>query len=622
MSSRWIVCVVLLAGAVVPANSSAATGDLSYAGCFGSSRAFGCTNAPPGVGAAEEPARTVIAPDGVNAFTVGGNPADPYAGDGLMRLSRAVDGTLSFVSCFTGPACAQFPPWINPMDLPRDLVASPDGEDLYVISEFSSVVAHFRLDAHGDPAFVDCIPCDPGSGAEEADVFGSPMSLAISPDGRHLYVGAGSFGQALLTLDRRSDGSLEVASCNGGSGAPACDPLPGPCAIPLNETCRGYALDSPRAVAVSRDGTRVFVASGNDGEYAPNAISTFRRAADGSLDFLSCLGYATAGCHSTAAWPVVGAQALAVDREGDDLYVGAEAYSERGPRDVVSHLEVAADGTLRVGDCIAHQAVSGCGRLPTGVEALRFVRSISLSPDGGSLYAGAVGSPAITHFRVGPSGALSFAGCVNGLGCTVTSPSTGSTGVTVSPDGRNVYGHAGNTIVVYRREQTAVQPVPSPPPPPPPPAVRTGDADAIGQSAAILSARVNPLGTDTTYAFEVGATDAYGRETEVAPAGAGSERHWVSSRISGLEPGTTYHYRVVATSAAGVSRGADHTFTTEGRPPAAPEGLAPVAEKGPADRAVGYQINSGHRGSSPTRLFAHRSPADGRATSGSSSRTH
>jgi outer membrane protein assembly factor BamB len=591
VSGRRITLLAVLAGVLVPAETHAATGDLSYVGCFGSTSAFGCVHAPPGVDAAVYPLKTAVAPDGANAYAIGADPT--YFVGGLMRMSRAEDGSLAFRSCFVGPACASFPPWINPMDQPRDLVLSPDGRDLYVISTYTSAVAHFRLDAHGDPAFVDCIPCDPVPGVKDHNLFSRPMSLAISPDGANLYVG--TFGHTLLTLAREADGSLSFAGCYGGSVE--CSALPGPCAVPLNESCRGAALDNPRGIGVSRDGRSVFVASGYDNEYWPNAVSRFRRAADGTLSFEGCLGYATAGCHSTVAWPIVGGQALAVGPSGDDVYVAAEAYSEGGSRDVISHLKVGTDGSLRIADCISQQAVSGCGRLPAGVDALHLTRSIVLTADGQSLYTGAVGSPGLTHFRIGTGGALTFGGCFGGEGCTPAGlPATGAQGVSASPDGRNVYGHAESMIVVFRREQS-LAPLPAPPPPSAPaPTVRTGDANAIGQNAAILAARINPLGSETTYSFELGSTTEYGTTSAASPAGGGSDRRWLSTRVTGLAPGTTYHYRVVATSAAGTARGGDRTFTTEPRPDPVPDGLAPVSDAGPGDRSVAYQINVRHSG--------------------------
>jgi outer membrane protein assembly factor BamB len=340
------------------------------------------------------------------------------------------------------------------------------------------------------------------------------------------------------------------------------------------------------------------VASAAGAEFYGESVSRYRRDPSGKLAFTGCFGYATAGCHSAAAWPIVGADAIQA-RSDSDVYVAAEAYSDAGPRDVVSHLVVGTDGRLRLSDCIAQQAVSGCGRVPAGVSALSFSRSAAISADGSSLYVAAVGGPAVTHLRIGADGRLSFGGCWGGGGCTSTVlPASDSQAVSVSPDGRDVYAAADNMVVVFRREQGSAPPAP-PPPPAPAPAVRTAEADGIGPTAAILTARINPLASETTYAFDFGQTTAYGGMSPAAPAGGGSDVGWYSTRVIGLVPGTTYHYRVVAKSAAGTARGKDATFTTAPAASAPPPGLAPILEVGPQDRSVAYQVNPGHSGYLP-----------------------
>jgi hypothetical protein len=73
---------------------------------------------------------------------------------------------------------------------------------------------------------------------------------------------------------------------------------------------------------------------------------------------------------------------------------------------------------------------------------------------------------------------------------------------------------------------------------------------------------VNPNGSDTSYYFQYGLTKAYGGQTAIADAGAGTHRVSVTLALSGLQPLTVYHYRLVAVSAAGVAFGADRSFLT------------------------------------------------------------
>jgi hypothetical protein len=99
-----------------------------------------------------------------------------------------------------------------------------------------------------------------------------------------------------------------------------------------------------------------------------------------------------------------------------------------------------------------------------------------------------------------------------------------------------------------------------------PPEVTTGSASDVTDSSVALTGSVdNTFGAQTTYRFEYGTTTSYG---SVAPSGAsgvaGSLRtpRTFTEVVDGLAPGTTYHYRLVATNSAGITAGADRTFTT------------------------------------------------------------
>jgi phosphodiesterase/alkaline phosphatase D-like protein len=95
-----------------------------------------------------------------------------------------------------------------------------------------------------------------------------------------------------------------------------------------------------------------------------------------------------------------------------------------------------------------------------------------------------------------------------------------------------------------------------------PPVPRTGPAQDVGGTTATLTGSVDPKGRPTTWYFEYGTTTGYGPKTPVQSAGSGTGDHNVAAPISALAPGTTYHYRLIATSDAGMSRGADLSFTT------------------------------------------------------------
>jgi hypothetical protein len=101
------------------------------------------------------------------------------------------------------------------------------------------------------------------------------------------------------------------------------------------------------------------------------------------------------------------------------------------------------------------------------------------------------------------------------------------------------------------------------------PTVSTGPVAKATNTTVVLEGHVNPNGAATDYLFSFGPTAAYGANSTVGSAGAGSASVAVSKKITGLTPGTVYHYRLAASNSAGSANGADRTFKTTGHPPAA-----------------------------------------------------
>ncbi len=106
----------------------------------------------------------------------------------------------------------------------------------------------------------------------------------------------------------------------------------------------------------------------------------------------------------------------------------------------------------------------------------------------------------------------------------------------------------------------------------------------------VLHGTVDPGHQRTTYWFEIGPTTAYGATTQPVtidndhPASA-------TSVVAGLLTGRTYHARLVARSSAGLSLGADVSFTVGAPgPPASPPpppAMGPAAGPGPGGPAPG-----------------------------------
>ncbi len=89
----------------------------------------------------------------------------------------------------------------------------------------------------------------------------------------------------------------------------------------------------------------------------------------------------------------------------------------------------------------------------------------------------------------------------------------------------------------------------------------TGAATKVTNTGATLNGTVNPNNETTTYYFKYGPTTGYGSQTPNKSA-TGTKVKPASAAVTGLAPNTTYHFQLVATNASGTTTGADMTFTT------------------------------------------------------------
>ena len=94
------------------------------------------------------------------------------------------------------------------------------------------------------------------------------------------------------------------------------------------------------------------------------------------------------------------------------------------------------------------------------------------------------------------------------------------------------------------------------------PAVASQSSSVTGDTAATISASVNPNGAATSLYFEYGPTSSYGSATANQSIPSGTAYVTRNASLTDLTPGTTYHFRVVATNSAGTTFGPDATFTT------------------------------------------------------------
>ena len=180
--------------------------------------------------------------------------------------------------------------------------------------------------------------------------------VAVSPMGDSVYVVSYTAG-SISHLRRQTDGSLSFAGCIANGGAHGCtDPSPG-----------DSPLGSPGDVAVSPDGTSVYVASPVDGTANGGIISHFRRAENGDLTFAGCIGSGTNGCTNPAGsgnTPFSGAAAVAVSPDGDSVHVASKGA------DSVSAFRRADNGDLTFVQCFANTNAEGCIGLSNSTAGL------------------------------------------------------------------------------------------------------------------------------------------------------------------------------------------------------------------------------------------------------------
>ena len=81
----------------------------------------------------------------------------------------------------------------------------------------------------------------------------------------------------------------------------------------------------------------------------------------------------------------------------------------------------------------------------------------------------------------------------------------------------------------------------------------------VAGTSATVEAMIDPLGANTSYRIEYGATAAYGH-TVSGNVGEGTSFVSIANHVQELEPVTTYHYKVVTTNEVGTWESADLTF--------------------------------------------------------------
>jgi DNA-binding beta-propeller fold protein YncE len=284
----------------------------------------------------------------------------------------------------------------------------------------SLVVAASTLAATttGQVRFESCVGAGHGCTAVGPGVISGVTSLALSPDGRHLYTSAFS-GDAVSAFDVGRAGRLRFDGCVAGGEGPAtkaCAPAP------------EGTLENPAGIVAGRG--FLFVASQRS-----DAVVRLALHDGGDPTFRDCVGAVAGSCATDGAAALLGPVGLAFGPGDRDLYVASSEGSS------VTRLRTGG-GTPRAAGCLAYGGAYGCARVRK--NSLVGADAIAIAPGGRAAYTVAFDSGALTELRRSQSGRLTYDGCVgddDGSGCRRLPHGTltGAAGVAVAPDGRDVY---------------------------------------------------------------------------------------------------------------------------------------------------------------------------------------
>jgi DNA-binding beta-propeller fold protein YncE len=458
-AKTWFLALLAFAVLVLSTATAAwGIGGLSHkpgtAGCISTTGSLGACADGRRIGGLRE----TISPDGRNLYIAS------YAADSVSIFDRnPATGALRQAPGRTG--CIVAKPGKGGCALgrsfegPEAVALSPDGKTAYVASEDTAAVAIFdrnpttgaltqRAGAAG------CVSeTGTGGACQQGAGIAAPADVAVSPDGKNLYVASGKSDSVAIFDRDPATGALTQAP-----GAAGC--LSG---LSGESGCRhARAVDSPVRVIVTSDGGSVYLASFEPaGRRSVTNVAIFDRdPATGALTQKPGAG----GCISNR--PVAGAcqedkalgfpAGIAASPDGRNVYVGA-AFA--------AAMLAILDRDPATGALTPKSGRSGCvSRTSTcnGSGPPENANGVAVSPDGRSVYAVSGITSSVTIFNRDPAtGALKekpgAAGCIASPGeekrCRTDDGLTSSADVVLSPDGRNVYvsGAFPGTVSIFSR---------------------------------------------------------------------------------------------------------------------------------------------------------------------------
>jgi DNA-binding beta-propeller fold protein YncE len=371
------------------------------------------------------------------ALPVAGDGAEGVAAEGLglAQVTCVAQADPSSEDSTYSASCAPGKALLGA----ASVAVSSDGRNVYVAAaDASALMAYSRSGALGQLAPIGCASNNGTNGLDgtkhscaDGDALKGAYDIALSPDGKNVYVAASdSGGIAVFTRDPATGKIVQTGCVRGVS------------------TCVGArALAGAAAVVVSPDGRNVYLAS-----YGADAVVMFQRdPVTGALKGLGCISDDGTDRQCASGNALRGAGALAMTKDGRWLYVAAASSNS-----VLTFERDPATGLLTQRGCVLDHAPAR-GSCVSG-NALLSPWALALAPDDRTLFVVSYDSDAIDVFaRDATTGKIAERGCLSDTtysdnakdGCVHTVPLVSPTDVAVSPDGHRVYvtNEAGLTLL-------------------------------------------------------------------------------------------------------------------------------------------------------------------------------